>query len=383
MKEIIKIFCQRLFCLFGVISGRAFTKKFKKEGINRILVMQWGGIGDLLRVLPAVVALRKEFKLTTISILSELPKPIFELFDPNNSIFYEKIEFSWRIKRGIKERLFLIKEIRKRGFDVLVNFGHGGGTITDNILVYLSKAPFRIGFTSKEGSGFLYTTKIPFKKDKYILEQNLDLIRAMGITPTEKNIELYIPEDAVTFVKDFFKKYSILDKDLKIIVSPGTSWVKVYRCWGRDKFAQLSKRLIERYNAKVIIIGSHLEEELGQWIFTYVQNKNLINAVGETTLTQLAALIRECHLFIGNDSGTLHLAGAVKTKSIGIFGPTDPNQVYAATSIHFPVRKELKCSPCYWHQPMFFNFKCKDIKCLNLITVRDVLEAVEKIGLSR
>ncbi|MEW6095874.1 MAG: glycosyltransferase family 9 protein [bacterium] len=378
MKEIIKPLCQRLFCVFGVIIGRFFTKEFKKEGIRRILLIQWGGVGDLLRVIPTALALQKEFKLAEISILTECSNEVFDLFDPQNSIFSEKIKFSWKTKRGIKDRISLIKEIRRRDFNMILNFSRGGGTITDALFTYLSGASYRIGFSTKEGGGFLYTTKLEFKKDKYILEQNLDLIRAIGVEPSKRNIEVCIPEDAREFVKEFFKNHSILDKDLKVIISPGVDWGGIYRCWGKNKFAQLSKCLIDQYNAKVIIVGSTSEKELGNWIVNFVENKNLINLVGQTTLTQLAALIRECNLFIGNDSGPLHIAGAVKTKAIGIFGPTNPDQVYPASSIHFPVRKDIECSPCYWHQSMFFKFKCKDVKCLDLITVTDVLQIVEK-----
>lgn len=96
------------------------------------------------------------------------------------------------------------------------------------------------------------------------------------------------------------------------------------------------------------------------------------------SITQTAAVIQRCNLFISNDSGLMHLAVAVKTPVVAIFGPTIPNKNAPYEGKNVVIRKELPCSPCY---EMYKKFRCNDIKCLKLIEIEDVLMEIDKSGI--
>jgi ADP-heptose:LPS heptosyltransferase len=95
---------------------------------------------------------------------------------------------------------------------------------------------------------------------------------------------------------------------------------------------------------------------------------------GQTTLSQTAALIEKCSLFISNDSGLLHVASAVKAPVIGLFGPTDPGRTGPYPDSSAVIRKDMTCSPCYAGKPV----RCNHSECLDSITVHDVIEKVKQ-----
>ncbi|PIV63342.1 MAG: hypothetical protein COS11_07960, partial [bacterium (Candidatus Ratteibacteria) CG01_land_8_20_14_3_00_40_19] len=133
-------------------------------------------------------------------------------------------------------------------------------------------------------------------------------------------------------------------------------------------------RLIKTYNAQVIIFGGKQEISLAERVASLMK-KNPIIAAGKTTLGETAALIERCNLFITNDSGLMHIACAVKTPVVAIFGPTDYRKTGPYSINSAIIRKNLPCSPCYQRGKV----KCKELDCFKLITVEEVLEAAERV----
>ena len=143
-----------------------------------------------------------------------------------------------------------------------------------------------------------------------------------------------------------------------------------FKRWPKEKFALLADRLIQEYSASIILLGGQEEKELAEEIKFLMKNNPFV-FTGKTTLAQTASLIKKCSLFVSNDSGLLHVATAVNTPTVGIFGPTDPARTgpYSNSSV---VRKDLSCSPCYTGKPV----RCNSLDCIHQISIDDVFTKI-------
>ncbi|NUO07483.1 MAG: glycosyltransferase family 9 protein [Candidatus Brocadia sp.] len=375
MKELIKKPLLRIVYLLGIPCRHLFKKQFQKEKIQQILVFQLGGIGDVLRIFPAIIALRNNFPHATISTLTEFGDELFDLF-PYPHAISEKYCYDPRGKhKSILNKFRFSRSLSRKNFDLIYNANRGNVIIEASIMAFIVGAPHRLGF-EKNGAGFLNTVRITFKYDRYILEQNLDLLSKIDVKTEDQDIHIQIPERGKVFLDTFLKKYTIPAENFFITVHPGAKHDGQYRMWPLEKYSQLIRKIITRHKAIVILIGSKAETAIASVISSTVQSRNLINTAGQTTIPQMAALISNSNLFIGNDSGPLHIAIALKVPSLGIFSFTAPEQVIPVHQEHVITIKACN-KPAYTHQP-FLKFNQHDRKALEQISVQEVLEALDK-----
>lgn len=377
MKELLKKPIFRIMCLFGSFYGHLFEKPFQKEKIKKILIFQIGGIGDVLRIFPVIKALSKEFPKATLSTLTEFDNELFELF-PYPHIISKKYRYDPKGKhKGMLKKWTFLRTLKRSGFDLIYNSNRGIGIIEASVMTFIIGAPHRLGF-EKNGAGFLNTLRIEFNYEQYILDQNLKLLKKIGIKGEEQDqdIHIHIPERDKIFLDTFLQKYAITKEKFFITVHPGAKHDGQYRMWPLEKYSKLIQEIIFHYKATVILIGSKTETAIASEISSKVQSHHLINTVGQTTIPQMAALINNSNLFIGNDSGPLHISIALKIPSIGIFGFTAPEQVIPVHQEHITVTK-ARGKPAYTHQP-FLQFHHDDTKALFQISVEEALEAVHK-----
>jgi ADP-heptose:LPS heptosyltransferase len=276
--------------------------------------------------------------------------------------------------RGLLGKLLLARKLREYDFDLIINPARGEGMLENTIISFLIGARWRIGF-EKDGSGFLNTVKVPFKQMRPVVEQNLDLLRASSIEPTVQSISLRIPEEDLVF-GDSFRDAHISTGELLISIHTGSYWRRHLQ-WPFRRYIDLIKKILKQYHCKVVLLGTKEETLMVHQIMTVVEDSRIINMAGKTTLTQVAAILSRSDLFIGNDSGLLHVSLALKVPSIGIFGYTSPRQVISPEGPCIALHKgNEEC--LYYHQP-FFEFKPKEKNPIELIEVTEVLQAVKTI----
>jgi lipopolysaccharide heptosyltransferase II len=140
------------------------------------------------------------------------------------------------------------------------------------------------------------------------------------------------------------------------------------KLWDVQKFARLSDQLIRDYNAQIVFTGQKQDARVITKIIS-LMNRPAVNATGETTLTELAYLLERAQLIITTDSGPMHIAAAMGTPVVALFGPTAPWRTGPYSKSAEIVRNDLYCSPC-------FKKKCNHISCMKDISVEDVLKAV-------
>jgi heptosyltransferase-2 len=338
--------------------------------IKRILIIMMGGIGDMILLTPALKALRKAYPSSTLSFL--LGPYGAEKVIEGSHLINKKIIIDAEKYKGIKGKIKLIQELRKENFCLSIT-STGTNPVKSGLLCYLSGIKYRLGENIR-GKGFFYNLKIPFNEDSHYVESNLRLIEKLGIKADERRTYIYRSSEDKYFASNIIADHHLEEK-LLIGIHPGSgihqAW---FKRWPKERFARLADKMIDKYNASVMIFGGAEEVSLGREIKSLMNSSPILMA-GKTTLAQTAALIEKCWLFVSNDSGLMHVACAVNTPTIGIYGPTSYKRLGPYSDSAMIISNELDCSPCFKRRKV----KCKSLDCLKLITVEEVLESVESL----
>lgn len=346
-----------------------------------ILIVNPFGIGDCLFTAPLIHTFKDAFPEGKLCFLCN--KRVAPMLRNNpfvNEIFiYERDDFKQLLSasklKWFEEFSSFIRQIKRARFDLAIDL-----SLSSNfgLFLWLAGIKKRIGYNYKNRGIYLTkSVKLTGYEDKHVVEYYNGLLGLTGIEPKYKDLELYLRDEDKQYAENIFKEHRIDDSAPVIAISPGggASWgieAKIKR-WPEEKFALLVNKIIEKYNVIVIIIGDLKDKDLLSNIETGLKDK-VINLTGKTTLTQSAAIIDSADLFIGNDGGLLHIAVALKIKTISFFGPVDP-KVYGPyppdATRHIVLRKTLDCSPCY---RKFRVRPCQRNKeCLERIDVEDVI----------
>jgi heptosyltransferase-3 len=297
------------------------TMNFKK--VKKILVIKLRHIGDVLLTVPVFKALRENFPDAYITALvnsgtedvlsgNPLIDEIF-IFDRNIKKMNHPIKY-------IKELSFL-KQIRMKGFDMTVDLTSGDRAA---LVSLISGARYRIAYSpKKEGllaKKYLYTHLAKKQPGQHMVLQNLEIMRQFGIDTEHKQLNLFIPEDTKIFMKRIFEERGLTKDDTVVHVHPTSRWL--FKCWKDKYMAEVIRQLIDK-GSKVIVTSSSEKHELekAQDIISLVDShQSLIDMTGKTTIKQLAAIADASDLFIGVDSAPMHIAAAIGTPVIAIFG---------------------------------------------------------------
>ncbi len=349
---------------------------------NRILVVQLWGIGETILTLPAIVALRKRFPKAEIDVLATSRNK--DVFFNNKNINKIKI-----IELSIFSIInFVIGNIKS--YDLVIDMEE---YLNISAIISFFTGRKIIGYSHGSRSG-LYTQKIKYNDGQHAVQTFLDLVRVLGTDfNTNKlfnNNKLprlsYSKKDKI-IVDKFLRKKDIRKDDLFICVAPGAGESAKARIWPYKFYAELCNEIIANYNFKVIFVGNQSETILMDWIQKLIEDKNKSIIASELTLTQLFYLMTKPKLFIGNDSGPMHIAAAQGVKTLGLFGPNIPLRFGPYGEGNIGLYKGYNCefSPCInVHKGQvpdcLFPKRSNDYqKCMKNISVSDVMKEVNKL----
>lgn len=350
-----------------------------------ILIVNPFGIGDCLFTTPLIHTLKDKFAHSTLGFLcNKRTAPLLKTNPFIDKVFiYERDDFkklmalSW--VKWLKAFSDFIEQIRKEKFTAAIDLSL---TTHFGFFLWLAGIKKRIGYNYKNRGFYLTHSKNLIRyEDRHIVEYYNELLKLVGVEPKYKNLELYLERNDAASAETIFKIYSIDTTKPVVVMCPGggASWgvdAKLKR-WPENKFCLLVDKIIEKYNATVIIVGDLSDKDL---LINLKTNKNIIDLTGQTTLGQSAAIINKSDVFIGNDGGPLHIAAALGKKTISFFGPVDP-MVYGPyppnSSRHIVLRRTLECSPCYRR---FRLTPCiRNRECLEKIEVEEALKAIDAL----
>ena len=263
----------------------------------------------------------------------------------------------------------LIMKLRREQFDAAFLL-HGSKTRA--LLASWAGISQRIGYDTKGRSKYLTKAISVPKESLHRADYYLRVIEESGIKVHDKTPELKISEEAKEEVKELLCRKGVAESESFIVINPGGNWN--LKQWPKEKFIKLVRQLAQHDQRKMVISGAKKDEALAADIAEGLGEKVSVVA-GETTLKQLMALMARADIVISADSGPLHLANSVGTKTIALFGPTRPEITGPRGSAKVGLlQHDVGCNrqACYY-------LECPDNVCMQAITVNEVEKAVKAL----
>ncbi len=303
----------------------------------RILICRLSHIGDCILTLPLLHALRQAIPKARIGWIVEKPADQLLASHPD-------LDHLITVERGWSKSLGTIRSIRKRlskfRFDIAID----PQSISKSALVArLSGAPHRIGFGGQHGREIskCLNNRLITPQTTHLTDRSLELLAGLGIRPHAVKFRLPVPNPALQFADDFLQSANIT-RPLAVI-NPGASWPS--KQWIDERFAVVARHLSTRLGFDCVVSWAG-DQELAQARNIVVRSVGAAHLAPPTDLQQLAALLRRSRLFVGCDTGPTHLAAAVGSTCVVLYGPTRPQDSGAYGPQHFAVQQWYQSGSC-------------------------------------
>ena len=355
----------------------------------KILVIALSGIGDALMFSPALKLLSDAAPDSEIDILVML-KGAKDIFERNKRI--NKVIHYDFLNKGIFNSLKFVLGLRKK-YDASINV-YPSNRMEYNVISFLIGAKKRAGveYLRKNAQNFGFLNNIRFTEEDTLhnVQTNIVLVEKLLDVEFDEEPDLEFPlsKEDISYASSYLTNLRIAEGDITIGFHPGCATMKnhILRRWEPDKFAELGKKLINDYDAKILIFGGPDENELKKSINDKINsglahNQSLnSHAVYTENLAQSAAIMKSCKVFVSNDSSLMHVASAMKLNVISIIGPTNPAYIYPWNTKHKIISLGLDCSPCFIYSPRPLICFRDDVKfkCIKELNVDLVFQAVSK-----
>lgn len=339
---------------------------------KKILIIQTAFAGDVILTLPLPEAIKEKYPDSEISFMCI---PGVKSVLKNNPFISEVIVYDKKdSQRGILQFHKFLKYIKSKNFDLIISPHR---SFRSTMLSHLSKVPNTISFDTSSYSS-KYKTTVKYKKDVHEIIRNLSLLEPLRIISNEIiPPKLYPAEKDFNAVANLLKRFKIEEGEKFITIAPGSVWFT--KTFPDIKFVKLVT-VLNDFDVKIVIVGGEEDSGLGAMIKILSRNFKIYNAAGKLDYVQSAELIKRSKVLITNDSAPMHLANAVGTQVLAIFGATIPGfgfYPYGKNDKIFQI-EGLKCRPCGIHG----GKKCpvKTFDCMNKLDETLIaLEAMKSV----
>ena len=312
----------------------------------KMLIRATNWVGDAIMALPALRAVRSRFPGAEIAILA---RPYVGDIYRDQNICNQLIAYDSQAKHsGFLGRERLAAELRAQKFDLALLLQNAFDAAW---LVWRAGIPERVGY-ARDARSFLLTKPISVPKAREIPPHEkfyyLELLRRAGwidSLPDDSFITLNVSESSRRRAEEFLAQSGVRANSLRIAIGAGASYGSA-KCWPSSSFAELANRLQSESDADVILFGTAAEAAVTRAISSELRRPP-IDLTEKTSIADLPALLSQFHLFIGNDSGAMHVAAGVGLPVVAVFGPTDPHGTAPGTPRCTIVQKKPYCSPCF------------------------------------
>jgi len=351
--------------------------------LKNILVMRIGHLGDTLVALPAFWALRDAYPDAKLTLLSNSDKKNPNYLAPSSilptsSLFDEFIDYPTNVSpvETAFGALKLAVSIRRRQFDAvfyLMPRARSAKQIArDKLFFRLSGIPKVFGLDHTAEHSLAGPIPSPTPAINSESDFLLDLLGDAGINVDrgELKTDLLLTDAEQRNATNFLVETDALSTQKLIAIAPGSKWES--KIWFEERYAEVTKSLIDLHDVYPIVLGGPEDEERGARLVAHLGRG--VNAAGKLRVRESAALLRHCSLYLGNDTGTMHLAAAVGVRCAAIFAAIDyPGRWTPFGTGHKIFRRSVECEGC--HTPNCFN----NNKCLREVMVDEVIEAANAI----
>jgi lipopolysaccharide heptosyltransferase II len=336
-------------------------------------------VGDVVRTLPSLAVLRKNFPSASITWMVEEKASDILLGQPdlNEVIVFPRAAWVQSLAKGrwwslSREVTGFIKRLRQKRFDVIFDFH---GVLKSGLISMLSGSGIRVGFEKgfcKEMNYLFNNWRVtPPHNRMSRFERNCRLLEGIGLSTENSAFRLSIPPEDLGYIEGFLKQHDLLAKYPLVALNPGTSEKAIYKRWFPESYARLADRLVKEIGARVILTWGPGERETAERVQSLMKAPCVVSC--PANLKQLSSIYQHCHLYVGGDTGPMHIASLMGVPVVAIYGPTDPvvNAPYDR-SPSVQVRKNVLCSPCR-------DRNCQKLDCLRAVGYEDVLKAAKDL----
>ena len=279
----------------------------------RFLIVRLGSLGDIVHTFPAIAALRDSFPSAKIVWLTH---PRWHELVAAGGLANEMWDVETRSLSSIRG---VLSRIRLEKFSTAIDYQ---GLWKSAALPFLARVPRRIGFSSsavrEAGVPFLYTNRIDVHA-AHVADKNGELSLAAGAAKPVGSFTLSIPLAAKAAVENLLREKGI---QRYVVLSPGGGWVS--KCWPAERYGELARRLFEEKGRHSVINYGPGEEELAGRVVSASGSAGVFPYSG--SFGELMAILRGADCVVAGDTGPLHLADALGSRLVAIFGPTDPQR---------------------------------------------------------
>ena len=314
----------------------------------RILVIKLSSLGDLFHALPAVHNLKVALNASVDWVTQEEYVDLVKCFTPVDRVipFHRKTFF-----RTLGS---FMRELRAFEYDYIVDFQ---GLLKSAVVAGLARGGTRIGPSfSREGARLFYSAVAgKCNKRRHAVDENLDVVRYLGLGIIPHEFPVKFPSAGLTA------------KRPRIAILPISRWQT--KTWPAERFAEVGGILSKKTNATFFLLGGAGDKDACDRIAAAI-GAAVINMAGKTSMSETGGILKEMDMLISNDSGPVHMAAAVGTPVVAIFGPTESLRTGPFGDKHCVVRTALPCQPC-------FSRTCRydTIRCMEQLTVEAVSAA--------
>jgi lipopolysaccharide heptosyltransferase II len=341
---------------------------------RRILIIKPSSLGDIVHALPALAALRQRFPKAHIAwlvkdhwagILADHP-------DLDEIVATDLALTRW---------LALIGMLRHGAFDLVVDLQ---GLFRSGLLGWLTGARERVGFAqAREGSPLFYTRRVmlpnperrPWRLiDMHAVDRNLAVAAHLGADVSRPQSRFGSSPAADQAIDAVLAKAGVRPDERLVAIAP-VDRLRV-RSWPLDRFIEVAMALAREPGLRVVLIGGPSERPYAE-PFHRAVGEGLIDLMGRTSLPELVAVLRRVNVLLANDSAPIHIAAAVGTSVVGLFGPTSPLKTGPYGEGHVVIRKPIACSPCERRTCANVN----QYECLTAIPVQEVVGTTRRLAL--
>ncbi len=340
--------------------------------VMNILIIRLSAIGDVIHALPAVPLLKQHYPGCRITwLVEEKAAGLLEEYPGIDRVLVSRRQ-SWLAALGrgtmlqaAKETAAFVRDVRQQRYDLVLDFQ---GLLKSGLAAGLVRAVRKVGFdNAREGSRLFYHEQAPAAEcNDHAIKRHMALLEYLGIPAAEPRYAF--PLDGVARqVADLLEREGIDRQRPYMCVHPRTLWKT--KMWSPGKTAGLCARLVQDHDCRVLLTGGkgdageceRIRAEAGKGVYTIA---------GKTSLRESACLLADAALLVTVDSGPMHLACAVGTPVVALFGPTAPWRTGPFGKEYSVVRKEMDCSPCYSRK------KCPvgHHRCMDDISVDEVVK---------
>jgi heptosyltransferase III len=335
--------------------------------MHNVLIIKLRYIGDVLLATltaRAIKSARPEVRVTML-VTRGTEDVLFGNPDIDEVLILDKDSLAAQYR--------LITGLRRRRFDTVFDLTDGDRAA---FLSWISGAPVRIGFNDgHRWQGRFYTHVVRFGRGvQHRIDRDLEALKSMSIQARSMDPHLWLMPEEEKSADQLLDQLGVQRSQSIVILQPGARYW--FKAWPPERFAELADRLASQYGCQVLIGGTRQEGDLAQQIRQMAKSLPIVMA-GRTTVRQFASIAKRSALFVGNDSGAMHIASAVGTPVVALFGPSSPREWRPHGGPVEILYKDLDCGRCS-------NSTCTrgEESCMKLIPVHEVFAAAQRLLLA-